>query len=181
MKQIHYIAVMLACATSVLAKESPPLSVSTNLVAPPEFRSYQLKKTYKRDDKTILEDIWHGRGRNDAKRMQHVFHEGKVICTVRESGHGVIKYFKSNVVSIQEHDLNGDGRADLLFLMPLATSDVIEGFSIAAGTFLSPLSSDDLFDKHGNMHSMAEVISRIREKISQQSPAGDDLKAAPEE
>jgi hypothetical protein len=179
MKTTLYIAVMFACATSALARESPALSVSTNLVAPPEFRSYQLKKTYKRGDKTILEDIWHGRGRNDAKRMQHVFHDGKVVYTIREAGHGVIKHFKSNVVSIQEHDLNDDGKMDILFLMPLGSSEVIEAFSIAGGKFLSPLSSDDLFDKHGNKHTMSDVISIMKEKTSQQPDAEVQSEGAP--
>ena len=111
--------------------------------------------------------------------MQHVFHDGKVVYTVREAGHGVIKYFKSNVISTQEHDLNDDGKMDLLFLMPLGSSEVIEAFFIAGGKFLSPLSSDDLFDKHGNKHPLSDVISRMKEKPSQQPAAQVQSEGAP--
>ena len=178
MKEVFYIMIVLACATSVLAEEPPPLSVSTNLMAPPEYRSYQLKKTYKRGGNAILEDIWYGRRKNEAKRMQHVMHNGAIVYTVRESGHGLTKYFKSNAVSIQEHDINGDGKTDLLFLMPLGTAEVIEAFLVTGGKFLSPLPSEDRFDKNGERRSYADVISTIRDRVSEER---DALGTAPEE
>lgn len=174
------ICVLLLVAQAVSATEPPQIAVTTNLVAPPEFRSYKRTITFKRGETDIMQDIEYGPASSKTEHMQHIVHNGNIVYTVRGLGCGYTKYIQSQSVSISETDINGDGKPDLLCLMPIGSNEIIEAFIFADGKFLSPLSSDDLFDGQGRKLSHADVISRITKKISQQSSGGDVLKAAPQ-
>ena len=168
MKQTLYILVLMSWASWGLGAEAPALSVSTNAVAPPEFRSYKRTITFTRGKNVILLDIVHGPAVTKTQRMQHVLHDGAIVYTIRDLGCGHTKHFKSTVVSVQEDDINGDGKADLLFLMHLGNNRIVEAFKVTGGNSLTPLPSEDLFDKNGKKRSYRNLISRIKDKISQQ-------------
>jgi hypothetical protein len=168
MKQTLCILVLMSWASWGLGAEVPALSVSTNTVAPPEFRSYKHTITFTRGKNVILLDIVHGPAVAKSQRMQHVMHDGAIVYTIRYLARGHTKHFKSKVVSVQEDDINGDGKTDLLFLMHLGNNRIIEAFKVTGGKTLTPLPSEDLFDKNGKKRSYRELISRIEDKISQQ-------------
>jgi len=147
--------------------EPPQITVSTNVIGPPEFRSYELTKVVKRGETEILRDIRHGPSKDATLRMQHVIHDGQAVYSVRETREDtVVSSTHGATVSVMFIDVDRNAKPDLLLL--LKGGRTAEAYLVEKDGFLSPAPAQILFNKGGTILHHETVVQNVRTTVSQQ-------------
>jgi len=165
---------IIGCAGAALvlvqvasAAEPPQITVSTNVIGPPEFRSYKLTKVVARGQTEILRDIRQGPAKDAALRMQHVIHDGEAVYSVRETREDtVVSSTHGTTVSVLVIDVDRDAKPDLLLL--LKGGKTAEAYLVEKDGFLSPAPPQTLFNKEGTLLHHETVVQNARKLVSQQ-------------